>query len=448
MEQAEGADRPGPRSGRAIRVIGILAVVVVVALVGGVLGLRGTGTSDVNGVDLVSAAVPRGSADPASAGSAGSAIDALGVDLYHQIARADGNVVFSPTSIAFSLAMARPGARGSTAKQMDAAMRSMASDENAGWLNALDAALASRSGTFKDASGQDAAIDLRLADAAFAQKGLTILPTYLEELATRFGIGLRLADYKTDPEAARQAIDTWVSSKTDGRIPALLGPGALDAATRLVLVNAIYLKAAWSIPFNPGLTAPRPFTTSSGSLEQVPTMSSAGEIGYASGAGWQAVELPYVGGSLAMTIVVPDDLASFERSMSADTLASIAGAVAERREVYLSLPRFTIETRTDISGALQALGMTDAFSPGGADFTGITTDERLDIARVIHQADIAVGEKGTEAAAATGTVLQSVGRIADAIDVHVDRPFLFLVRDLSTGTVLFMGRVKQPLGSP
>ena len=444
-ERGAGRRRP-TRLGVVVVAIAII-VVVATAIGGGLPGLFGPGGLEISGVEVARAGVARASADPADAVSAGAAIDAFGVDLYHRLAGSKGNVVFSPTSIVFSLAMARPGAKGATAAGMDVVMHNAAADANAGWLDALDAILATRNGTFKDASDRDADVALRLADGAFAQKGMAIVPAYLDALARRFGIGLQLVDYATDPRAAERAIDAWVSARTDGRIPTLIAPGSFDASTRLMLVNAIYLKAAWAIPFNPDMTSLTPFTDAHGNRQDVPTMTmgDAVDLGYASGAGWQAVELPYAGGALAMTIVLPDDLATFERTMTAESLASIGTSVSSKVPVYLWLPRFTIQMQTDLSADLGALGMADALN--AADFSGIAPNEGLVISGVVHHADITVGEKGTEASAATSTVLQAVGRRVGSVDVRVDHPFLFLVRDVPTGAILFMGRVQEPAAS-
>lgn len=392
--------------------------------------------------DLAVAAVPRVQADPAGAARAAEALDALGFDLYRKLATGDGNVVFSPASIALALAMARAGASGATADQMDTLMRSMASDENAAWVNALDAALAARTGSFKDVAGHDQPVTLRIANAPFGQRDMPLVPGYLDALASRFGAGLRLVDYRKDPEGARLAIDAWVSDQTEDRIPELLAKGDVDGMTRLVLVNAIYLKSAWQFPFWAGIAA-APFTKLDGSTIQVPTMTTSDTFGHAVGAGWQAVELPYVGGSLAMTIVMPDDLAAFEAGLNTDVLGQITSGLTVQ-SVELTLPKFGIETHAGLGDALAGLGMTDAFDSNRADFSGITRAEKLHISEVVHQANIDVDEKGTTAAAATGVVLRAVGRSLDVVTLHVDRPFVFLVRDVPTGAILFMGRVTDP----
>jgi len=345
--------------------------------------------------------------------------------------------------VALALAMARAGARGETAAEMDVVLGAVASDEHAGWLNALDAALAGRSGTFPDAVGKPYPVALRIANAPFAQRGMTLVPAYLEALASRFGAGLRLVDYRADPEAARRQINGWVDEQTVQRIPELLVPGIITTDTRLTLVNAIYLKAPWLTPFSPEATKPGAFSRPDGSTVDVPMMSLSESLPYAEGTGWRAVELPYVGGSLALTIIVPDSMAAFQSSLTPDLLAGLTGAL-QPRSVQLALPKFGIESKTDLATTLAAMGMPLAFDPDRADFSGITTEERLVISAVIHQANIDVDEKGTEAAAATAVVMRATGAPAEPVALRVDRPFLFALRDVPTGAILFLGRIADP----
>jgi serpin B len=325
---------------------------------------------------------------------------------------------------------------------MDAVMHGAAADDHAGWLNALDQALATRSGTFQDGSGKDVPITLRIANAPFAQQGMPLEKTYLEALAGRFSGGLRLVDYESQTEQARALINGWVDAQTEHRIPELLVPGVLTRATRLTLVNAIYLKAPWETPFPVDATTAGTFTRADGSTVQVPFMATTTSLRYATGSGWRAVEIPYVGGSLAMTIIVPDDLAAFESKLTADSFTAITGALSDT-EVALALPKFGIETKTDLASTLAALGMPSAFDDR-ADFSGITTAEPLEISDVIHQANIDVDENGTEAAAATAVVIRATGMPAEPVTLRVDRPFLFALRDVPTGSILFLGRVGDP----
>jgi serpin B len=271
---------------------------------------------------------------------------------------------------------------------------------------------------------------------------MDLRPAYLEALAARFGAGLRLVDYVRETEAARRLINGWVDDQTEHRIPELIAQGLLDPSVRLTLVNAIYLKAPWLTPFPEQATAPAPFTRADGTTVEVPTMSLTASLPYADGDGWKAVELPYVGEALALTVVVPDDLASFEVELDADAWTAIVGAL-EGRHVALEFPRFGIETKVELAKVLAALGMPTAFS-GAADFSGITAAERLFISEVIHQANIDVDEKGTEAAAATAVVMRATAAPEPPITLRVDRPFLFALRDVPTGAVVFLGRVGDP----
>jgi serine protease inhibitor len=413
--------------------------------------------------------VPRAAASPAEATTAATAINAFGVELYRRML-ADGTLdpakgaVLSPTSIALALAMARAGARGETAAQMDTVMRSIGADALAEAMNALDRALASRSGRFDVYGGESAGeVLLKLANAPFAQEGMPLEQDYLDALASRFAAGVRLVDYRNDPDGAREVVNGWVKKQTAGRIPDLLAEPDVTTLTRLVLVNAMYLKAPWLNPFDAAATTPGRFTREDGSRVTVPMMNLVRcqgigicSLPYAAGAGWRAVELPYLGDSLAMTIIVPDDLAAFERGLTAQKLTRITGALRTEPpgttdvvyDVKVTMPRFGIESRADLAETLIAMGMPLAFDVATADFSGISPiahETGLYIRKVIHQANIDVDEKGTEAAAATAVVMATGGGPGSReIAFKVDRPFLFLVRDVPTGAILFIGRVTDP----
>ncbi len=411
--------------------------------------------------------VPRGSAPPSAAKKAAAAINAFGLDLYRRML-ADGTLdpakgaVVSPTSIALALAMARAGAKGETAAQMDRVMRSAGADALAPAMNALDRALASRSGRFDIYGGESSGdVLLKIANAPFAQEGMPLEQPYLDILASRYGAGVRLVDYRTDPDGARKVVNAWVKKQTAGRIPNLLAEPDVTTLTRLVLVNAMYLKAPWLNPFEAG--DPGRFTRADGSRVTVPMMDLATcqgtglcDLPYAAGSGWRAVELPYVGDALAMTIIVPDNLAAFERGLTAQKLTRVIGNLRTEPpgttgvvyDVKVTMPRFGIEARADLADTLAAMGMPLAFDLDRADFSGISPIARetgLYIKKVIHQANIDVDEKGTEAAAATAVVMATGGGPgSQEVLFKVDRPFLFLVRDVPTGAILFMGRVVDP----
>jgi len=406
-------------------------------------------SAPVEDIGLAMSTVARDPATDEDAANAATAINAFGMDLYRAMAADAENLVISPASIALALGMARPGARGDTAAEMDAVLREVASDEHAAWLNALDQALAARNGTFTDASNKEADVALRIANATFAQAGFPLEQAYLDALAARFGSGLQLVDFMADPEAARVLINDWVAEQTDDRIEELLAEGVLTPLTRLALVNAIYLKAQWHTPFDDERTEDAPFTTADGATVMVPTMATDIPMGYADGAGWRAVELPYVGESLAMTVIVPDDLEAFEAELDADLITTISESL-ERQKVVLTLPRFSVDTQASLGDLLKALGMPTPFDPDLADFSRMSPlGDDLYISAVIHQANIDVDEYGTEAAAATAVIVSATsGPQSDPLTLNVDRPFLFALRDTLTGAVLFLGRVTDPSPIP
>jgi serpin B len=427
-----------------------LSIALIVALAGGCGGTQPasqgrSGSLSPGGIvgtgDVVTAAVSRMRADPADAIRAAEAINDFGLELLRSGTPASDNAVLSPASIALALGLTRPGARGETARQMDEVLRAVAADDHATWLNALEAALGARNGTFQNISNKDAEVILRIANAPFAQRDYPWQAGYLEALATRFGVGVRLVDYMTDFEAARRTINAWVDDQTEERIPELLQQGLLNELTRLVLVNAVYLKAPWFKPFSEEATTDSPFHRLDGSTMTVPTMRGTGGFSYAEGDGWWSVELPYAGRELAMTIIVPDDLGRFEASLDGAAFSEIVGQL-EASHLFVWLPKFGIETQLKLKDALSELGMPIAFDADAADFSGMTTAERLFITEVVHQANIDVDEKGTEAAAATAVIAEATSMPAE---VKVDRPFLFALRDVPTGTILFLGRVVEPI---
>ncbi len=400
-------------------------------------------------IELARVNVARADSSDPDAAEAAAGINAFGFDLHRALAKSGGNVVFSPTSIAIALGMARAGARGETAAQMDGVLRDVASDEHANWLNSLEQALSARSGTFEDDQGTTHELTLDLTNAAFAQRDYAFEDAFLEALASRFGAGVNLVDFATDPQAARLLINAWASEQTRERIPEVLKPDDVSAATRLALVNAIYLKAPWYRPFPAHQTSTDPFTRPDGSVIDVPTMHSSEGASCATGEGWGAMDLPYLGHTLSMLVVVPDDLVAFEADLDADRLASIDRAFTDQVAVAdVSLPKFDFETRKSLISILVKLGMPNAFDPGAADFSGMTAEDRLYIGMVIHQANISVDEKGTEAAAVTVVGMDSSGGgPTDVCTVRADRPFLFAIRDRETGAILFMGRVVDPAAS-
>ncbi len=390
---------------------------------------------------------------PDRGSAAATQLNDFGFDLLRRL-DPSANLVASPASIALALGMVRPGAKGLTAAEMDQVLHSFGAPGQEAEIRALLAELDSQT-VYLDSNGlpiaspdpakDTPAVELDVSNQAFAQKDYEFEAAYLDSISSGFNAGVGMLDYKRNPEAARLLINKWASDRTRGRIPNILQPGDVDTLTRLVLVNAIYLKAAWASEFDPKDTADRPFTSAAGALEQVPTMALDGRFRYAAGPGYRAVELPYSMDGLAMTIVLPDEMASFTNGLTAARLADIVAAESER-EVDLWLPKFSIDTRIELTSLLSAMGMKLAVDPDKADFSGITTQEGLYISKVVHQANIDVVEQGTTAAAVTAVVMSAGAAPPQLgkVQLHLDKPFLYIIRDTHNGAVLFMGRVNDP----
>jgi serpin B len=368
---------------------------------------------------------------------------AFAFDLYQILKEGRENVFYSPYSISVALAMTYAGARGETEQQMADALRfSLAQDHLHPAFNGLDLELARRG---EGAQGKDGeGFRLNVVNAIWGQAGYAFLPEFLDLLAENYGAGLRVLDFSSAPEESRVTINDWVSEQTEGRIEDLIPAGTIDALTRLVLTNAIYFNAAWSQPFEPSLTADGPFRLLDGGEVDVPMMKQTESFGYASGEGYQAVELPYDGHELSMVVLLPDagEFDSFEDTLDAGRVDAIVGDLSYR-QVALALPRFEVESGFTLADALAALGMPEAFS-NRADFSGMTGDRDLFISEVIHKAFVSVDEAGTEAAAATAVVMEKMALPEEPVEVIVDRPFIFLIRDIQTGAILFVGRVVDP----
>ncbi|MDX9955660.1 MAG: serpin family protein [Anaerolineae bacterium] len=368
---------------------------------------------------------------------------AFALDLYQRLRERDGNVFFSPYSISVALAMTYAGARGATAEQMAQVLHFTLEDAALHRaFNALDLMLAAQSAA---APGDTRELfELHVANSLWAEQEHSFLPEFLDTLAQNYGAGLNLVSFKTAAEAARQAINAWVEAQTEQRIRDLIPEGGVDALTRLVLANAIYFNAGWMYPFEEDLTAEGEFTALSGAVQMAPMMrwSSSNRVGYAEGAGYQAVELPYQGGKASMVLLVPEDFEAFEAELTGARLQELIAGL-EAQSVTLMLPAFEVEASFKLAETLQQLGMTEAFDPVAADFSGMTGVADLYIGAVFHKAFVRVDEAGTEAAAATAVVMQLKGMPMAGVELTVDRPFLYLVRDVQSGAVLFMGRVVE-----
>lgn len=399
-------------------------------------------------IELVSSGVRRAAGDPTLVPEVVAGLHTLAGGLYDGLRAADANLVLSPYSVLVALGMTLAGAAGTTAREMRGVLGADALGER--WhkgVNALTAAIDGLAGDQERADGSTAELALATANQLFGQRGVAWEADFVDLLAKEYGAPVRGVDFQGATERARTAINDWVEQQTADRIVDLVPTGVLDPSTRLVLVNAIYLKAPWEQPFEKGLTAPGDFHRTDGSTVAAELMRNPAASGTLSaGPGWRAVTLPYAGRRTAMTVVLPDPgrLAAVERVA---TTRGFAGFLAGGRPatVDLTLPRWRSRTAASLVDTLQASGMRAAF--GDADFTPMT-EEDLDlvVADVRHQAFVAVDEEGTEAAAATAVVMAETSAPV-AEEFKVDRPFLFTIHDVELGTPLFVGRVGDPTSS-
>jgi len=367
----------------------------------------------------------------------------FGFDLYQALREEGGNLFFSPYSISLALAMTYAGARGETAQQMaDTLHFTLSQDRLHPAFNSLDIELSQRGEGAKGKDGEG--FRLHIVNAIWGQEGYKFLSEFLDVLAENYGAGLRPLDFASAPEESRITINNWVSDQTEGRIEDLIPQGLIDALTRLVLTNAIYFNAAWQHPFNEDMTEDGPFYLLDGGEVTLPMMKQTESFSYAEGDGYQAIELPYDGGELSMVILLPraGQFETFEDSLDAQRVDAILKQL-EGRRVALTMPRFEFESSFGLKEALAAMGMPVAFS-GDADFSGMTGNRDLYIADVIHKAFVSVDEAGTEAAAATAVVMRLTALPGTPVAVTVDRPFVFLIRDIETGAILFVGRMVAP----
>ncbi|HWC22622.1 MAG TPA: serpin family protein [Flexivirga sp.] len=351
------------------------------------------------------------------------------------------NGSISPYSIYTALAMTDAGARGTGQQQLD---KVLGGDprRQAGNVTAIDAAIAT---AIKDSGkGKDTSAVVQAANSLWPDKELPVRKDFLHELATGYGAQLHVVDYKGDAAGALKDINGWVSKRTYGLIPELLSPKEVTSRSLLELVNALYLKASWQKEFD-APSSPRAFTTAAGKQVRVPYMKAASRTPVAAGDNWQSVTIPYVGGGLAMTIILPAKGAfGAIRKQLATVLPKAVQGKADGK-VTLTMPPFSIDTRSQLVAALKALGVREIFG-AGADLSGIAGkpgDIKVD--SVVHQSIVKVDQHGTEAAAATGVGLEpgaAPSQLPKKIDV--DRAFFFAIHDTQTGAPLFLGQVADP----
>lgn len=363
------------------------------------------------------------------------------LDLYGRLSEKNGNLFVCPFSISTALSMAYGGARGQTATEMAAVLHFRQKPDR------IHRAFGKLLLALKPPEGQQT-YRLHIANGFWLPRDYTFLPEFLSLGQSHYQAGIQVLDFANQTEAARQTINQWAAEHTAGKIPEVLAPGVLSSLTRLVLTNATYFKGNWAAKFDAQRTKDAPFTRADGSQVTVPMMRQTGVFGYLETPDLQILELPYVGNDVAMVVLLPraaNGLPKLEQSLNAKQLAEWIGRLRPT-EVHVGLPRFTMTDEFNLNQPLGALGMKAAFEAGRADFSGMDGSRYLYIAAVIHKTFVEVNEEGTEAAGVTAIIINTVslGPPKRIPTFEADRPFLFLIRDVRSGSVLFLGRLSNP----
>lgn len=348
------------------------------------------------------------------------------------------NQVVSPSSLAVALSMLELGAKGQTESQIASVLGTSAlapTGQSAGW-NALDGDLAKGTVT--------GGLQLQQANALWSAQGLRLMPAFMQSLQRDYGAGMWQADFST--AAATAAINAWAAQQTHGKITQLFPPGPLGADVALILANAIYFKGAWQTPFS-ATTATAPFSTASGAKVRAAYMlmgQDGADLAWANTSHYSVVALPYKGGRYSALVLMPKSgsLSSFTAGLNPAELGRVVGSMHSSL-LKLSMPTFQFSTSLDLSATLKAMGMSAAFG-GGADLSGLSTAPGLQVLSVIQKAFLHVDTAGTEAAAVTAIAVGTSGIVGGVPSLRVDHPFLFLIRDTHTGTILFAASVENP----
>ena len=418
--------------------------VIASILLAGALGLASCGGTSTG--TEVRSHEPRDAVDRQAVPPTVLANSSLGADLYRALAERNQNFAFSPYGVSVTLAMAAAGAQGTTADQLATVQHVTPEVDLDAGLNALDQMLDERSGE-QTSDVRKGRVALEIPTALWGQKDTRFEQPFLDTLARSFGTGMRVVDFRSDPNSSRDAINSWIRDQTKGTIEELVPRGAITDTTRLVATEAAALQAPWDIPFDASRTTPAPFTLRDGTTTQVTMMGVAAPTGllYASSDGWQAAALPYLGRQLEMIVLVPD-AGRFDEVESHFDGPELQRVISLMRATSLDvqLPRFAFTTQGDLDDPLSEIGAPAAFNVGQADFTGITTDEALAISEFPHQAFLSVDEEGTEASATTVIPSKPPARPVTTTTLRVDRPFLLMVVDRATNEPLFLGRVMNP----
>ena len=369
----------------------------------------------------------------------GDGNSAFAVDLYKQLAATPGNIVVSPYSISSALAMTYAGARGRTADEMKAVLHfDLPADK-------LHSAFGGVGDSFQTA-GKNRPYELNIANALWSQRGMALEPAFLDITGKSYGAGVREVDF-LQPEAARGTINKWVGEQTNEKIPELLKAGDITRSVLLVLTNAVYFQGNWKQQFDKERTHDRDFEIAPGQKVKVPMMHREEvKVRSSVASDFYLYELPYEGDRWRMIFLLPvkrNGLREVETKMTAKQLTeTIAGLNPSETDV--AMPRFKFRHSCKLKDQLAKLGMPTAFAESAADFSGIIKPTQLFIDNVIHEACIELDEKGTVAAAATAVVMAQRSNRGPSHPFHLDQPFLFILHDSLTDTILFLGRVSDP----
>jgi len=362
---------------------------------------------------------------------------AFALGMHKELCSKEGNLFFSPYSISSALGMTYAGARNNTEKEMKEALRFPGGrdelfrsfGELQGGLNRVQ-----KAGDIK----------LSIANAIWAEKSYRFLPGFMELVEKEYKSKITLTDFVGNAKAQRQVINTWVENQTNDKIKELIPEDVLNELTRMVLVNAIYFKGDWASQFKESHTRDLAFNVTAEKSVKAKMMYQRGEFRLAEDADTQALEMPYKGHSLSMLVLLPkqkNGISKLEKMLTTEKLDDLIARL-KKSTVDVTFPKFKAATGYDLIPPFKSLGMKDAFA-GAADFSGMDGTRNLYISAILHKAFVEVDEKGTEAAAATAVV--SKARSASRYPrFNADHPFLFLIRDNATGSILFMGRMVNP----
>jgi serpin B len=374
--------------------------------------------------------------------SLATGLNCLAFKLLSSLEQGQANLFFSPFSISTALAMVFAGARGQTEQDMAQALHfDLPQDRLHSAFNSLDLKL--RRGN-QDTNTDNELFTLHIASALWGQKGFGFLEPFLDQLAYNYGSGLNLTDFIKKSQQSRRLINNWIAKQTAGKIEELVPEGAINKATRLLATNAIYFKASWKFPFDESHTFDDIFYRLDDSQCLVPFMSQTAALAYAEGDGYQALELPYRGGGISMLLLAPESgsFDRFKQSLDGNRVNSILDNL-ELHDVNLKVPLFNYKYDLNLKQLLSRLGMERAFS-SEADFSGMSGNRGLYLQDVLHKAFIAINEKGTEAAAATAAIVSWKMALPLAVEMKLDRPFIYLIRHKQTGLILFAGCLVNP----